>query len=496
MRLRRNARRAAISAAVATVAALSAPGAAPASDVEVQAFSGDLFFFAAAGETNDVTVSKPGANFVVTDPGSAITPGTGCVAVTPNQVTCSPTDVTHIDVRLGNMDDRGTIAADVPDVSPDFFDADVQIVGEAGDDVLNGGPNVSNQLFGGFQFSFTPEPGADVLNGGSEFDNLVGDAGDDVMTGGASFDRFDGGEGNDTMTGGSGEDSFESDDGPDGADAIRGGDDFDDVSYRRDNGVRISLDNLADDGEGCPGGGCEGDDVGADVERVSTGIGDDLLIGSGAPNQFFTDDGDDTINGRGGTDRIFASRGQDLLFGGSGDDSLFGSEDEDVMRAGPGDDVLFSGFLDDDSDQAFGGSGLDVADYSEANAPVKVSLDNAVGDGVAGENDNVHRDVEDVIGSDFGDLLVGSRAANELDGRDGRDRLRGFGGADGLDGGRAADLLVAGAGADALDGGAGPDRLLARGGGADDLSCGSSVDRGTADRRDRVAGDCDRVRRR
>lgn len=165
------------------------------------------------------------------------------------------------------------------------------------------------------------------------------------------------------------------------------------------------------------------------------------------------------------------------------------------MRGAAGDDTMFSGFLDDDADRVFGGSGIDLADYSDANAAVRVSLDNRANDGVAGENDNIHRDVEDVFGGEDADVLVGSKFANQLDGGDGRDKLRGLGGPDGLDGGRGGDALFAGGGRDALDSGAGPDRLLARGGGADDLSCGSSVDRGKADRRDRLAGDCDRVRR-
>ena len=46
-------------------------------------------------------------------------------------------------------------------------------------------------------------------------------------------------------------------------------------------------------------------------------------------------------------------------------------------------------------------------------------------DGVTGENDDVRRDVENVLGGSKGDTLVGSGKANRLDGRDGNDVIEG-----------------------------------------------------------------------
>lgn len=485
-------------ASLALGATMLVPSTAAAINVEIGDSGRSLFAFAQPGETNNLTVSRSGDSFTVTDTGAAIVPGAPeCVAVNPNQVTCAATGVGGIKISLGDMNDRGTIDASVTPMPLDsFYSQDVEMDGDAGEDILTGGPNVSNTLNGGFDFSFVDDVSNDVLTGGAESDSLRGGAGNDILTAGdGSFDNLDGGDGNDQMSGGPGGDFFQTGDETDGTDVFRGGPDSDDIGYSRNAGVRVTLNNVADDGSGCPGPGCENDDVGADIEDVSTGNGDDVLVGSDAPNSFFTDDGNDNVDGGGGDDRIFASRGQDSLLGGTGDDTLFGSEDEDLIRGAAGDDTIFSGFLDDDADRVFGGSGIDLADFSDANAAVRVSLDNRANDGVAGENDNIRRDVEDVFGGEDADVIVGSKFANQLDGGDGRDKLRGLGGHDGLDGGRGADLLVAGGGRDALDSGAGPDRLLARGGGADDLSCGSSVDRGKADRRDRLAGDCDRVRR-
>ena len=73
------------------------------------------------------------------------------------------------------------------------------------------------------------------------------------------------------------------------------------------------------------------------------------------------------------------------------------------------------------------------------------------------------------------DLVRGTPGADKLYGRGGNDRLFGLGG---------NDLLVGGSGNDALTGGAGADRL----------SCGPGRDTANADRRDRVARDCESVR--
>jgi Ca2+-binding RTX toxin-like protein len=489
-------RRAILSGLLAALLAM--PASAAANNVEVGDTGRSLFVFGQPGEVNNVTVTRSGNTFRVTDSGAAISPGPGCAPVNPNQVTCNAAGVGGIKISLGDLNDVGTIGASVTPMPLDsFYDQDVEMDGDAGADVLTGGPNVDNTLNGGFDFSFTADNSPDILTGGGENDRLRGGAGNDTMSAGAgSFDNLVGGEGNDVMNGGAGNDSFEDSGQPDGADTMSGGDNIDSLRYERDAGVRVVLNGVADDGQGCPGAGCEKDNVGPDIENIQTGDGDDVIVGSPAPNGIFSADGDDTIDGGGGSDNIFSSNGADSVLGGVGDDTLSGGEDPDLLRGAAGDDRFFSSFVDDDPDNVFGGTGIDVVDYSEANSAVRVSLDNKPNDGVAGEGDNTHRDVEDVLGSQFSDSLIGSKFANQLEGGTGKDRLRGMGGADGLIGGRSADFLAAGGGKDTLDSGAGPDRLLARGGGADDLSCGSSVDKGTADRSDRLAGDCDRVKRR
>ena len=433
---------------------------------------------------------------MITDPGATITANTGCVSNGPHQVTCSPTDVHGIFIYLADLNDRATIDASVPSLPGDtYYNAAVAMEGYEGNDTLNGGINTTNNLMGDTPFFETlPGDGNDILNGGNKQDQLVGTGGNDLMNGAGDYDSFNGGDGNDVMNGGPGGDQFSGGGAKDGADVVTGGPDQDSYGASdRENPVHISLNGVADDGEGCPGAACEGDNIGADVESLQGTDGNDVLSGSAGANSFSGGDGDDTINGLGGADGIFGGRGNDLLHGGSGADRIGGFEGLDRVFGDAGDDTIFSTDVDDDPDRYSGGKGTDLADYSGANAAVAVNLDNKANDGVAGEKDNVLADVEDVLGSDFNDVLTGSKRANQFEGGDGNDRLTGKAGADGLIGGRGADRLIGGKGPDLLDGGPAPDRLLSRDGHADEVDCGSSVDHVKGDRVDRLAGDCDKA---
>jgi TolB protein len=83
-----------------------------------------------------------------------------------------------------------------------------------------------------------------------------------------------------------------------------------------------------------------------------------------------------------------------------------------------------------------------------------------------------------IVGTSRGDELCGRRGSDTLVGGDGNDRLRGGSGADVLIGGRGRDVVIAW------------DRFRDR------VSCGPGHDSVVVDRRDRVAGDCERVSRR
>ncbi len=127
--------------------------------------------------------------------------------------------------------------------------------------------------------------------------------------------------------------------------------------------------------------------------------------------------------------------GVDTLRGSTGTDRLIGGTQDDVLDGGIG------------PDQVFGGSGLgDRVTYSLRTAAVDVDLDDVADDGESGENDNVHSDVEEIVGGQGSDFLVGDGDANRLYGDGGGDDLLGEGGADTLYGQADGDFLWAGPG--------------------------------------------------
>lgn len=224
--------------------------------------------------------------------------------------------------------------------------------------------------------------------------------------------------------------------------------------------------------------------------------------------------GDDLITGSDEADTIGGDEGNDTLVGGLGGDLINDGAGDDLVRGGGGNDSFWPQFSPNDGkDDYRGGSGIDTISYVDRDIPVAVSLDGAADDGVQGERDNVHPDVEDIWGGDGDDVLVGSAAANHLRGQGGNDELYGgdgdddlddfYGvnvlvgdagnddltgspdGGDFLDGGEGDDVLDGWAGNDTLDGGPGVDQFLAGYGDdvlynddgfADAVDCGPGID--------------------
>jgi len=156
--------------------------------------------------------------------------------------------------------------------------------------------------------------------------------------------------------------------------------------------------------------------------------------------------GDDTRTGTPRTDIVFGLGGNDLLRGAAGSDCLYGDRGTDRLEGNAGADRLFGGV---GADRMLGGSGPD-----------------------------------------------------RLAGDAGNDRLVGGPGDDRASGGEGRDLLEDGSGRDQFNGGAGNDRVDARDASlagrrvADTVTCGAGGnDVALADRRDRVARDCETVRR-
>lgn len=319
------------------------------------------------------------------------------------------------------------------------------LIGGEGDDILNGGAGADSVDAN----PFFDAPGDDTLNGGDGNDHLAGRTGADTLNGDGGADALAGGEGDDDLRGGSGDDHLVPDFGSDtvsgdsgddwieagfcgdrfivicgaseGSDALAGGDGTDSVSYaRRQAGVLVTLDGVANDGEAG-----EGDGV-STIENIGGGDRDDTLSGDDRSNLLDGGQGNDTLNGGAGNDSLIGGLdGADVLNGGAGEDALDGG-------SGPQGDVFN------------GGDGIDTADYSSRNDPVTVDLDGKADDGATGEHDNVGPlgDVENIVGGSEFDVLRGNAAVNVLSGGDGDDLLGG---------GPATDVLIGGPGRDSAD---------------------------------------------
>jgi Ca2+-binding RTX toxin-like protein len=192
-----------------------------------------------------------------------------------------------------------------------------------------------------------------------------------------------------------------------GAIDIVGGEGEDSVSYHQavasPDAVVVALDDITNDGP-AP----QDDNVHSDVEDIFSDGGDDLLVGSDAANIIDGGQGDDTMLGRGGDDQF----------------------------------VSFFANIDTGADSMFGGSGIDTVSYADRfDQGVIVRLDDVAFDGQVGEGDNVHSDIENIIGSDSSDVLTGSSANNAISGGEGNDLI---------DGGLGADTMTGGGGIDSV----------------------------------------------
>ena len=299
-----------------------------------------------------------------------------------------------------------------------------------GDDVARGGGGDDLMLAGDDDDIIDGQDGNDELFGGLDDDDLFGGNGSDVLNGGSGFDRMSGGAGNDTFV-------LNAD-----ADEVDGGTGFDTIDARllgQSLNLNLNLGRITIAG------------------KTTTETGVENAVGSGTADTLIGDADRNVLDGGFG--------GDDTLIGLGGDDRLIGGKGADLID---------------------GGAGIDTADYENASAGVTLDLatggtaGDALGDSFVG--------VENIEGSEFGDLIVGDAGTNRLDGNDGNDFLKGAGGADTLSGGSDNDNLQGGDGNDRLLGGSGDDTMI--GGNGDDVyvvsDAGDTIDETDGSGIDRV----------
>ncbi|WP_293679433.1 right-handed parallel beta-helix repeat-containing protein [uncultured Phenylobacterium sp.] len=184
---------------------------------------------------------------------------------------------------------------------------------------------------------------------------------------------------------------------------------------------------------------------GGGVDRLTGGAGNDLYVaGAGAKIIELLDGGVDTI--RTSVSHVLGANVENLeltgaasadaggneldnvLVGNVANNRLFGWAGNDVLEGGAGDDVLD------------GGDGVDTASYEHAAGGVTVNLLTGWSK-TYGAGADTYRNIENVRGSAYNDILSGNAGTNVLSGHEGADRLIGNGGADTMTGGTGADMF-------------------------------------------------------
>ena len=158
----------------------------------------------------------------------------------------------------------------------------------------------------------------------------------------------------------------------------------------------------------------------------------------------------DALNGLEGNDTINGLEGDDTLDGGLGSDSILGGADNDLFLASAGRDTLD------------GGTGDDTVSYESATGPLLIRLNKqAAGEGA---DRDLLFNIENVIGTEFGDRIVGDAATNVLQSGAGDDTVFGLGGDDTIETGTGQDSVLGSSGNESVLLGDGNDDARLRGG--------------------------------
>jgi len=213
--------------------------------------------------------------------------------------------------------------------------------GDAGNDLLDGGDGTDTAFFLG-----TTDVTVDLTTTASQstgygndrlvaIENVTSGGGNDSLTGNFAANLLSAGGGNDTLYGGAGNDTLwgsANDDqlsGDTGDDVINGGSGIDTALFAGTANVTVDLNTTGIQATGY------GNDRLIDIENVTSGAGNDTLIGNGVAN---------VLNAGGGNDSLIGGAGNDTLYAGAGDDTLSGDAGDDVINGGDGiDTALFAG---------------------------------------------------------------------------------------------------------------------------------------------------------
>jgi Ca2+-binding RTX toxin-like protein len=393
------------------------------------------------------------------------------------------------DTLLGG-DGNDTLLGDAGDDSLDGGAGNDSLDGGEGNDTLVGGAGNDTINSGNGNDSVLAGDGNDRVDAGAGDDTVEGGAGDDSILAGAGNDSVNAGIGNDTVNGGPGDDTL---DGGSGVDLLDYSDDTSGVTVNLLTGTATSTDS--------------GNDLISNFENITTGSGNDSIVGSDAANRIIGGAGVDTISAGAGDDWVLFDANDATVDGGSGNDTL--AIQTAVVDFTAIADNRFIGFEALDLTNPIGVIGhqtvtmalADVMAFSNTSDELKIHGDagdtvilsgnwtvagtqpviyNGVtqqyvklqmSDPVTGNPVTVLVDPEVAVkliitGTDTSntttngnDTLIGSAGNDTIMGLSGNDSIDGGAGADSIDAGDGNDTIVFDALDTVVNGGAGTDRL-------------------------------------
>ncbi|WP_088285346.1 calcium-binding protein [Ideonella sp. A 288] len=325
---------------------------------------------------------------------------------------------------------------------------------------------------------------ANNLTGGDGPNSLSGLGGNDVLSGGKGSDTLLGGAGNDSLFGGDGNDLLRGEAGGDfmrgnaGSDTLDGGVMTDRINSTDGNSLSwsdataaVNVNMAGISGDGSVGTGTAADGLGGNdtfsnfqfftlsgqsdtylgssalqFEQVEGGVGDDTLNGGVLIDSLLQRDSN-RVNYQNAGAAVVVDLRAGTASGGAGNDVLTnfnqvrGSGHNDTLRGSDRTDYseVFDGRAGNDSIDGRGG--FDLLNYQSASIGVTVNLvSGSAGDGQDGTD--TFANIEGVLGSGFGDSLVGGVVANGTVQTDFSvtELFRGGGGDDTIDGGQGYDI--------------------------------------------------------
>ena len=377
-------------------------------------------------------------------------------------------------LNLKAVSTPGTYGSDYQYETVGGNDTGFVITTNINDTVIKGSTTLENTINGGVA--------RDEVTTGVADDTIITNSGDDYIAAGLGDDIIDAGEGVDTI---------------DFSNLVE----VDGVSNPL-TGIEVNLDtgNASGHGNDTISGvenviGTEYRDtiIGNDLaNKLEGGRGSDTILAGAANDTLLGEAGDDTLQGGTGDDYLDGGEGNntvsfedlsnsvivdlkadvddptrgsaigvdgedqlynfDNVIGSNSDDIITGNDSKNIINSLDGNDTIFGNLGNDTID---GGEGTDTIDFSNATTPQLVDLANNTANGEEGRDALFN--IENVVGSQSDDTLIGDDKVNELKGNSGDDILRGGLNDDTLFGGLDDDTLFGGLGDDTINGEGGID---------------------------------------